>query len=153
MAGRTTTQQPEEIQFHYDTYEYDSFEKEGFNPPPSNERFDVREREFLKRVNLDYGKVRVKILSMVRQKAVDPSTAERRERKEYLTFESEWYVHDYFGAEIRMGTIHIEGHYKKQTRKLAQKVDQETGRMESWYEMGVPENAYTISFTKKNVDK
>ena len=41
IAGRTTTQQPEEIDFHYDLSAYDSFEKEGFNPPPqSNERFD-----------------------------------------------------------------------------------------------------------------
>ena len=71
VAGRTTVKEPEEIQFHYDFSEYDSFKKEGFQPPPINERFDVREREFLKRVNLDYGKVRVKILVMVRQKAVD----------------------------------------------------------------------------------
>ena len=61
MAGRTTVQQPEEINFHYDLSGYTTFEEEGFQPPASNERFDIREREFLKRVNLDFGKVKVKI--------------------------------------------------------------------------------------------
>ena len=89
IAGRTTVKEPEEIQFHYDTSEYDTYEKEGFQPPQSNERFDVKEREFLKRVNLDYGKIRVKILSMVRQKAIDWSS-KTHERKEYLTFNCEW---------------------------------------------------------------
>jgi hypothetical protein len=28
-----------------------------------------------------------------------------------------------------------------------------TGIMNSWYEMGIPEMAYTIPFTKENVDK
>jgi hypothetical protein len=112
IAVRTKLREPEEINFHYDTSEFDTYAKEGFNPPLSNERFDVREREFLKRVNLDYGKIKIKILSMVRQKAVDPSTGERMERKEYLTFTSEWYEYDYFGAEIKTGT-HTEGQYKK----------------------------------------
>ena len=76
IAGRTTVKEPtvkepEEIQFHYDTSEFDTFEKEGFQPPQSNERFDIKEREFLKRVTLDYDKVMVKILSMHRQKAVE----------------------------------------------------------------------------------
>jgi hypothetical protein len=57
---------------------------------------------------------------MIRQKRVDP-TSERRERKEYLTFTSEWTGYDFFGAELNMGTIHTEGVYKKQTRKLVQK--------------------------------
>ena len=57
------------------------------------------------------------------------------------------------GAELKMGRVHTEGKYKKQTRKLVQKVDKETGRMESWYEMGIPETAFSIPFTKENVDK
>ena len=89
---------------------------------------------------------------MIRQKAVDDSS-ERRERKEYLYFTSEWYAYDFFGAEIKMETIDTEGKYKKQTRKLVQKVDKETGRMESWYEMEIPEIAFSIPFTKENVDK
>ena len=108
--------------------------------------------EFLKRVNLDYGKVKVKILAIIRQKQVDPSTGERRERKEYITFVSSWYAHDYFGAEIRV-IAHVEGQYKKQTKKLVNKLDKETGRMHSWYEMDTPVIAYTIPFSKKNVDK
>ena len=83
IAGRTTKQEPEEINFHYDLSGYTTFEEEGFQPPLSNERFDVKEREFLKQVNLDYGKVKVKIRAIIRQKQVDPSSGERRERKEY----------------------------------------------------------------------
>ena len=64
MAGRTTTQQPEEIQFHYDTSEYDSFERKDLILLQAMKDLTIREREFLKRVNLDYGKVKVKILSM-----------------------------------------------------------------------------------------
>jgi hypothetical protein len=88
IAGRTTTQQPEEIQFHYDLSGYTTFEEEGFQPPAPNERFDVKQREFLKRVDLSYSKIKVRILQMIRQKRVDVSS-ERRERKEYLTFNSE----------------------------------------------------------------
>ena len=32
VAGRTTVREPEEIQLYYDTSEYDTFEKEGFQP-------------------------------------------------------------------------------------------------------------------------
>ena len=73
-------------------------------------------------------------------------------RKEYIIFVSSWYAHDYFGAEIRV-LEHIEGQYKKQTRRLVNKLDKETGRMHSYYEMDIPVIAYNIPFSKKNVDK
>ena len=152
IAGRTTVQKPEEIKFSYDLSGYTTFEQEGFQPPEPNERFDVTEREFLKQVNLDYGKVKVRVRAIMRRKEVDPSTGERRERKEYLTVICHWYAYDYFGAEIRV-LEHIEGQYKKQTRKLVNKLDKNTGRMHSWYEMGEPVMAYTIPFSKQNVDK
>lgn len=41
---------------------------------------DVKEREFLKCVDLDYGIIKVKILPMVRHKAIDYSS-DKRERK------------------------------------------------------------------------
>ena len=110
IGGRTTGQTPEEIKFNYDLSGYTTYEQEGFQPPLPNERFDREEREFLKQVNLDYGKVKVKITSMIRQKQVDLSTGERRERKEYITFESHWFAYDYFGAEIRV-LEHMEGQY------------------------------------------
>ena len=74
---------------------------------------------------------------MVRQKAVDFHGQRQKRRKEYLTFTSEWYGYDYFGAEIKH-IEHIEGQYKKQTKKLVNKMDR-TGRMNSWYEMDSPE--------------
>jgi hypothetical protein len=153
VGGRVTVSKtPEEIKFYYDLSEYKTFEEEGFQPPANNERFDIKQREFLKRVDLGYSKIKVRILQMIRQKRLDP-TSERKERKEYLTFTCEWTGYDFFGAELKMGTIHTEGMYKKQTMKLVQKIDKETGRMESWYEMGIPEMAYSIPFTKENVDK
>ena len=90
---------------------------------------------------------------MIRQKAVDFSTGERRERKEYLIFTSEWYGYDYFGAEIKMGRTHIEGKYLQQVRKLVNKLDMKTGRMNSWYELDIPRVAFNIPFSKENVDK
>ena len=122
IGGRTTVQTPEEIKFSYDLSGYTTYEQEGFQPPLPNERFDREEREFLKQVNLDYGKVKVKITNIIRQKQVDPSTNERRERKEYITFESQWFAHDYFGSEIRV-LGHIEGQYWKQTRRLVNQLD------------------------------
>ena len=102
IGGRTTVQQPEEIKFITIYQDIQLLKQEGFQPPMPNERFDVTEREFLKQVNLDYGKVRVKVRAIIRQKQVDPSTNERRERKEYLTLICHWYAYDYFGAEIRV---------------------------------------------------
>ena len=37
-----------------------------------------------------------------------------------------------FGAEIKMGRVNTEGQYKRQTRKLANKLDMNTGMMNSW---------------------
>ncbi|MGA8844438.1 MAG: hypothetical protein WB511_12710 [Nitrososphaeraceae archaeon] len=45
IACRTTVKEREEIKFYYSSEEYDTFENEGFNPPPNNERFDRIERE------------------------------------------------------------------------------------------------------------
>ena len=45
IGGRLTVQkEPEEIQFFYDLSGYKTFEEEGFQPPASNERFDVKQR-------------------------------------------------------------------------------------------------------------
>lgn len=70
---------------------------------------------------------------MVRQKAVDYAS-DRRQRKKYLTFTSVWYGHDYFGAEIKKEKTHIKGKYLQQVRKLVNKLDMKTGRMNSYYE-------------------
>ena len=92
---------------------------------------------------------------MVRQKEVDSFTGERRERKEYLTFTSKWYghAHDYFGSEIIMEKTHIEGQYrrssKKQVRKLVNKLDKTTGRMNSRYEMDIPVITYNSIYKGK----
>ncbi|MGA8844437.1 MAG: hypothetical protein WB511_12705 [Nitrososphaeraceae archaeon] len=89
---------------------------------------------------------------MVRQKAVDYDS-KTKERKEFLTFTSEWYAYDYFGAEIKLGKTHIEDSYKQQTKKLVNKLDMTSGRMNSWYEMDSPRTALNIPFTRANVDK
>ena len=77
-------QNPEPIKFSYSTDAYDPYIKEGFNPPLENKRTDFIER-FPKQCKYPYGKVKVKILAMARQKAIDWST-KSHERKEYLTF-------------------------------------------------------------------
>jgi len=64
-------QNPEPIKFMYLTAAYDSYIKEGFTPPLEYERPDFKERDFLSSCNTEYGPVKVKILAMVRQKAVD----------------------------------------------------------------------------------
>ena len=47
----------------------------------------------------------------------------------------------------------MEGQYWKQTRRLVNQLDKSTGRMHSYYEKGDPVMAYTIPFSKQNVDK
>jgi hypothetical protein len=64
---------------------------------------------------------------MARQKAIDWST-KSHERKEYLTFNCEWYGYDYYGAEIKLGKTHEEGKFMEQTKKLVNEIDQATGR-------------------------
>jgi hypothetical protein len=45
-----------------------------------------------------------------------------------------WYGHDYFGAEIKKEKTHTKGKYLQQVRKLVNKLDMKTGRMNSYYE-------------------
>jgi hypothetical protein len=77
---------PEPIKFHYSTLAYDSYAKEGFTPPGEWDRPDFRERDFLGRVNIDYGPIKVRITRMFRLKAIDYST-DKQLRKEYLYFD------------------------------------------------------------------
>ena len=140
------------LKFYYSTASYDSYAKEGFKPPEEKDRPDAREIGFLERVNLEYGKVKVKVLRMIRTKAPDYTT-EKEPMKEYLVIESDWIGHDLYGAEIRLGLPHEEGRYTMQTKKLYNQVNEKTGRLTSMYVKSTPKTAYNIPFSKETVDK
>jgi hypothetical protein len=61
----------------------------------------IWKKDFLSSCNTEYGPVKVKILAMVRQKAVDWSK-KSHERKEYLTFNCQWLGYDFYGGEINL---------------------------------------------------
>ena len=145
-------QNQEELKFHYSTLAYDSYVKEGFKPPDEYDRPDAREKDFLSKVNIDYGKIKVKVTRMIRVKAPD-YTSDKQEMKEYLVFESEWTAYDNYGGEIRLGPVHEEGKYIMQTRQLHNELNKNTGKMISMYLKGNPKVAYSIPFSKTEVDK
>ena len=66
------------LKFAYNTGAYDSYLNEGFSMPIKVP--DKWEREFLSRVELNQGKIKVRILNMIRQRAIDYST-EKEEKK------------------------------------------------------------------------
>jgi hypothetical protein len=89
---------------------------------------------------------------MFRLRVLDYSS-DRRESKQYLIWESNWYAKNWLDNELRV-TSHIEGKYWQQTKKLVIKIpDVHTGRVEAYYEKGVPREVHTIPFTKTAVDK
>jgi hypothetical protein len=141
---------PKEIpKFSYHDGSYQSYIKEGFSLPEVLP--DRIEREFLSKVDLKYGKIKIRIHNMIRQLAIDYST-DTEEKKEYLTFNTDWFAKDYHEEQIR-GSGHIEGTYQQQVKKLVIKrnpiTDQAT---EAVYERGEPRTVFNIPFSKKAVD-
>jgi hypothetical protein len=140
-----------ELKFSYSTAGYDSYIKEGFTPPETHKRPDKFEYRFLNQVDIDQGKVKVEVTRMFRLRGIDYST-EKREKKEYLLFESNWYGKNWLGEELSVQ--HTEGSYREQTKVLRyDKPDPETGRVEAYYIKGQPREVYFIPFTKKKVDE
>ena len=73
--------------FTFDDNAYQSYIQEGFEVPTRAP--GRKERDFLSRVDLKHGKIKVQIRTMIRQIAIDYST-ENEEEKEYLTWISDW---------------------------------------------------------------
>jgi hypothetical protein len=57
-----------------------SYIKEGFTPPEIHKRADKFEYRFLYSLDIDQGKIKVEVKTMVRLRAIDYST-ERKEKK------------------------------------------------------------------------
>ena len=76
-----------EIKFSYSTAGFDSYTKEGFQPPEEHKRPDKWEHRFLNKVDIDQGKIKAQITRMFRLRATDWST-DKREKKDYLLWES-----------------------------------------------------------------
>jgi len=139
------------LRFHYDTSEYDSYAKCGMASPLSYERMDKFEHKFLGNVDISKGKIQVQITTMSRQKAIDPYS-KKKERKEYLTFTSNWIGLNYWKEEIRVNS-HIEGKALIQQTKIVNKINRETGKPEEYKKPDIPITVFSIPFTKANVDK
>src|SRR6476646_7906920 len=83
--------------FTFEEGAYLSFIKEGFEVP--NRAHGKKEREFLSRVDLKHGRIKVQIKTMIRQIAVDYST-ENEDEKEYITWISDWSAKNYQEDQI-----------------------------------------------------
>ena len=149
------TENPEAIDFTYDLSEYNSYEQNGFTPPANNERSDRVLREFLHQADLSQGPIKVRILSMVRLRALDSDsdTRENKEMKEYVYLNAELYAKTWLGEDIRYGNDFFTGRYMRQTKVLKNDIDMKTGKLHSYYVKGNPEVAYNLPFSKENVDK
>lgn len=99
------------IKFNYSTAGYDTYTKEGFIPPLEHKRPDKWEHRFLNKVDIDQGKIKVQITKLFRLRATDYST-DKREKKEYLMWESNWYAKNWLGEELAM-LEHLEGKYRE----------------------------------------
>ena len=50
-------------------------------------------------------------------------------------------------------TSHIKGKYIQQTKKLVTKLPNQVGVVDAYYEKSAPREAYSIPFTKTEIDK
>jgi hypothetical protein len=151
IEPNTPQRSKKEVRFSYDTSEYDSYAKQGFQPPDVFDRTDKWEVQFLTAMDAGKGPVKVRITRMFRCKAVDYSS-EKEERKEYLYWESEWKGKNWLGAPIGPVT-HTEGKYHEQTKRIELgQVDPKTGIQKSQYVKDMPRLVHSIPFSKKAVD-
>ncbi|MGA7976304.1 MAG: hypothetical protein WB975_03635 [Nitrososphaeraceae archaeon] len=111
----------------------------------------AKEREFLSRVDLKQGKVKVQIRTIIRQLAIHYDT-ENEEEKEYLTWNSDWWAKNYQGVQIYLRG-HIEGSYIQQVKELATVYNHETDEHQSYYQRGAPRFAFNILFSPKKVEE
>ena len=109
------------------------------------------ENKFLSQVDISKGKIKVKVNTMIRQVAPDWST-DREDRKEYLTFNSDWMAKNYLGVDIRV-LGHVEGVFMDQQRELVTTKDQRTGEETAYYRKGQARETFYIPFTKKKVEE
>jgi hypothetical protein len=151
VPGMSTEEKPQ-LKFNYSTESYDSYVKEGLTPPDPWKRPDKFELKFLSQVDLTKGKIKVEITRMVRLKAQDFGS-DKREFKEYLVWESNWYAKNWLDVEISP-VSHIEGKYSQQTLRLVNPPpDPNTGQSTAYYVKDVPRTVHTIPFNKTTVDK
>jgi len=132
-----------------DTYE--SYAKEGFTRLLTNQaNFPYEfEKKFLSQVDLTKGPILVTVGSIVRTMAVDWDSP-KRERKEYLTYTTNWEAKDRLGNLIRC-QHEAEGRYIQQTKYIKTKRNA-NGEEEAYYEKGSPRDCYTIPWSKKTAD-
>jgi hypothetical protein len=133
-----------------DTYE--SYAKEGFAHLVTNQaEFPYKfEKQFLSKVDLTKGPILVSVGMMIRTMAVDWESP-KRERKEYLTFTTEWEAKDRLGNTLRCSHEN-EGKYTQQTKQIKTKYNSNSREEEAYYEKGVPRDVYTIPWSKKTAD-
>lgn len=140
-----------ELKFKYDTSEYDSFRKNGFEAPDRFYRPDKWEVKFLSEVDIEKGPIKVRITRMFRTKAIDYSN-DKEKMKDYIFWESEWTALNWLKVKLRVGE-HFEGKYTEQTKELKLgDFDPKTGIRQMDYVRGMPKTVYTIPFSKKAVD-
>jgi hypothetical protein len=110
LPGQTS--EPQQLKFTYSTDAFDSYVKEGFEPPEPWRRPDKFELRFLSAVDITKGKIKVEVIKvevtrMVRLRAQDFGS-DKREYKEYLIWESNWYAKNWLENELVVNG-HIEG--------------------------------------------
>jgi hypothetical protein len=133
-----------------DTYE--SYAKEGFaHLMSSHAEFPYNfEKQFLSKVDLTKGPILVSVGMMTRTMAVDWESP-KRERKEYLSYTTEWEAKDRLGNTIRCSHEN-EGKFTQQTKHIKTKINPNTHEEEAYCEKGVPRDVYTIPWTKKTAE-
>lgn len=121
---------------------YNSFTKEGFERQSKDERPYDLQKQFLSKVDVSKGPIQVRVESIVRTMVLDPDSI-KGEKKEYLTYTSQWLAKDWLGNIIRCALEH-EGKYMQQTKNTVTKFNPETGEEIVQYMKGVPREMFTI---------
>jgi hypothetical protein len=157
LSGEISSLKPElkpkvKPNFIWENKGYDSYIANGFRLPDEESQVPgYWENRFLSKVDLTKGKIKVRVNTIIRQLAPDWST-DREDRKEYLTFNTDWIAKNYLGVDIFVRG-HIEGVFMDQQRELVTKKNQSTGEETAYYQKAQPRETFYIPFTKKKVDE
>jgi hypothetical protein len=157
LSGEISSLKPEvkkvKPNFIWENRAYDSYINNGFRLPTETPSLvpGYWENKFLSEVDLERGKIKVRVNTLIRQLAPDYST-ENEEIKEYLAWNTSWFAQNYLGEKLAYHG-HIAGVNQEQLKELVRSRDPKTYEEIAEYRHGGTRQTFYVPFTKKKVDE
>ena len=158
MSGELSSIKPEvkkiKPNFIWENRGYDSYIDNGFRlPDPASQVPGYCENDFLSKVDLSKGKIRIKVNTIIRQLAPDYAANEEGEkRNEFLTWNTSWYAQNWLGEKLAYHD-HIDGVYTQQLKELVRTRDPKTYEETAQYRHGGTRQVFYVPFSKKKVEE